>query len=69
MILLTVMAYVLVILLDQVQVYKNGYKKDFYVSCVMCFLSFMIALLLASGLNLPSPSKPIEQWVGRLFGQ
>ncbi|MGG6313059.1 hypothetical protein [Paenibacillus macerans] len=69
MILFTVIAYALVVLFDQVQTYKNGYKKDFYVSCAMCLLSFAVALLLASGVKLPSPSRPIEQWVGLLFRQ
>ncbi|WP_178024252.1 hypothetical protein [uncultured Paenibacillus sp.] len=68
MILFTVFAYIVVVLLDQVQTYKNGHKKDFYVSCAMCLLSFTVALLLASDVKLPSPSRPIEEWVSLLFG-
>lgn len=68
MILLTVLGYGLVILIDQVQVYKDGDKRDFYVSCALCLLSFTVAILLASGLDLPSPVRPIAQWISQLIG-
>lgn len=68
MVLLILFAYLVIVLVDQVHNYKNGKKKDFYVSCVMCLFSFTIAILLASGLDLPSPVKPIEQWISQVFG-
>lgn len=68
MILLTLLAYVIIVLIDQVQNYKNGKKRDFYVSCAMCLFSLTIAILLASGLDVPSPVKPIEQWISQMFG-
>ncbi|MCH1640197.1 hypothetical protein MJ257_08765 [Paenibacillus timonensis] len=67
MILLTIMAYALIVLLDQVQTYKNGYKKDFAISSAMGLLSFAAALALAGGATLPSPTQGIEQLVGMLF--
>lgn len=68
MILLTVLGYGIVILLDQVQTFKNGNKRDFIVSCALCLLSFTVAILLASGLDLPSPVRPIAQWISQLIG-
>ncbi|WP_018753371.1 hypothetical protein [Paenibacillus sanguinis] len=68
MVLFTLLSYVVIVLVDQVQNYKNGKKRDFYVSCAMCMFSFTIAILLASGLDLPSPVKPIEQWISQVFG-
>lgn len=67
MILLTIIAYAFVVLLDQVQTYKNGYKKDFVISCAMGLLSFAAALALAGGATLPSPTQAIEHLVGMLF--
>ncbi|MBW4841406.1 MAG: hypothetical protein KZY74_18625 [Paenibacillaceae bacterium] len=68
MILLTLIVYALIVLLDQVQTYKNGYKKDLIVSCAMGLLSFAAALALAGGAKLPSPTQAIEQLVGMIFG-
>jgi uncharacterized membrane protein YesL len=67
-ILLTIIAYAFIVLLDQVQTYKNGYKKDFVISSVMGLPSFAAALVLATGAKLPSPTQAIEQLVGLLFG-
>ncbi|MNN94867.1 hypothetical protein D3C81_2135750 [compost metagenome] len=55
-------------LLDQVQTYKNGYKKDLVISGAMGLLSFAAALALAIGAKLPSPTQVIEHLVGMLFG-
>lgn len=68
MILFTIFAYAFIVLLDQVQTYKNGYIKDFYVSCALSLVSFSAALALAAGAKLPSPSRMIEHAVRLLFG-
>ncbi|WP_068786534.1 hypothetical protein [Paenibacillus phocaensis] len=68
MILFTIFAFAFIVLLDQVQTYKNGYIKDFYVSCALGLVSFAAALALAAGAKLPSPTRLIEQAVRLLFG-
>lgn len=65
----TLLAYVFVVLIDQVQVYKDGHRKDFWVSVVMCFISFTIALLLVFDVNIPSPAKPLKQIILLILGQ
>ncbi|MFD1178363.1 hypothetical protein ACFQ3W_18970 [Paenibacillus puldeungensis] len=64
-----VLAYVVVILIDQVQVYKDGYKKDFWVSSVMCLISFAIALMISLDIKIPSPAEPIEHWILSILGR
>ncbi|MGP0585167.1 hypothetical protein [Paenibacillus timonensis] len=68
MILITIIAYAFIVLLDQVQTYKNGHKKDLIISSAMGLPSFAAALALATGAKLPSPTQAIEQLVGMLFG-
>ncbi|MDU4696446.1 MULTISPECIES: hypothetical protein [Paenibacillus] len=68
MILITIIAYAFIALLDQVQTYKDGRKKDFLFSCALGLLSFAAALWVVHGEKLPSPTRPIEQLVGWLFG-
>ncbi|MGG3455941.1 hypothetical protein [Paenibacillus rhizolycopersici] len=68
MILLTILSYGFIVLLDQVQTYKNGYKKDLVISSVMGLPSFAAALVVAIGAKLPSPTQAIEHLVGMLFG-
>lgn len=64
----TVIAYIIIVLIDQVQVIKDGYKKDFWVSSCMCLISFTIALLLIIDVRIPSPAKPIKQIVLFILG-
>lgn len=68
MILLTILFYAIIVLLDQVQIYKTAPKKDFLFSCALGVLSFAAALVVATGERLPSPSRAIEHMVSLLLG-
>lgn len=63
MVIIVIVVYVFIILIDQVSLFKEGIKKDFYVSSIMCLISFTIAILLALKVPIYSPSKPIENLV------
>lgn len=63
MILIVIVIYTFIILVDQVNLFKQGTKKDFYISSIMCLISFTIAILLALKIPIYSPAKPIENLV------
>jgi hypothetical protein len=56
-------AYILIFLNDQIPLYKQGFKKDFYLSTVILTLSLIISVLITLRIKIPSPSKPLEQLV------
>lgn len=63
MVAIVIIAYIIIVFIDQVTLFKNREKGDFYVSTIMCFISFIIALLLALKIPIYSPAKPIESMV------
>lgn len=60
MLIVVILFYIVIILVDQVNLLKQGLKKDFYISSLMCILSFIIAVSLALKIDIFSPAKPIE---------
>lgn len=69
MLVIVIIAYVFIVFIDQVTLFKKGFKKDFYVSSVMCIISFTFAVLLALKIPIPSPSRPIEDLVKFFIGK
>lgn len=57
------LAYVVVVFVDPVGVYKKEERKDFYVCCVLCVISFGLAMMLALSVRIPSLNTMIEQWM------
>lgn len=62
MLIIVILFYIVIVLVDQVNLHKQGLKKDFYVSSLMCILSFIIAASLALKIDIFSPAKPIESF-------
>lgn len=65
--LMVLAAYALVVFVDPVGLYKKGERKDFYVCCVLCFISFSLAMMLALGVQLPALNTVIEHWINALL--
>ncbi|QAA31393.1 hypothetical protein C1I91_06900 [Clostridium manihotivorum] len=63
MIILVILFYITIVFFDQISLLKQGLKKDFYVSSALCFISFIIAVLITFNINLPSPAKPLEHLI------
>jgi hypothetical protein len=60
MLIIVILFYIVIVLVDPINLLKQGLKKDFYVSSLMCILSFIIAVSLALKIGSFSPAKPIE---------
>jgi hypothetical protein len=69
MVAIVIIIYIIIVFVDQVTLFKNGEKRDFYVSAVMCLISFIIAILLALKIPIYSPAKPIESLVKFFLGK
>lgn len=57
------LTYIIIFFNDQIPLYRQGLKKDFYISTSIAALSLIIAVLITLRVNLPSPSNPLEQLV------
>jgi hypothetical protein len=67
MFILVILAYIAIIFFDLIGLYKKNIKKDFYIASIICLISFAFALLLSFDIKIPSPSKPIENFIKYLF--
>ena len=67
MFMLVILSYIAIIFFDLIELYKKNIKKDFYIASILCFVSFTIAILLSFDIKIPSPAKPIENFVKYLF--
>ncbi|MEC0222349.1 MULTISPECIES: hypothetical protein [Paenibacillus] len=59
--------YVVIILIDPYGLWKQGMKRDFYVSSALCLISFCIAFALAMRWSIPSLSPFLVYWIKKLF--
>jgi hypothetical protein len=64
---LVVFVYAVIALLDPYGLLKRGMKRDFYVSSILCLVSFSIAFALAMHWPIPSPSPLIVYLVSHFF--
>lgn len=68
MFIIVLIIYVLLFLSEQYPMYKEGLKKDFFVSSILGILSLAIAILISLKINIPSPSKAIGNLIKLIMG-
>lgn len=69
MVVIVITIYIIIVFIDQVTLFKSGEKRDFFVSAVMCLISFIIAILLALKISIYSPAKLIESLIKNFLGK
>lgn len=69
MVVIVITIYIIIVFIDQVTLFKSGEKRDFYVSAVLCLISFIIAILLALKISIYSPAKLIESLIKNFLGK
>ncbi|MBY0012448.1 hypothetical protein [Paenibacillus typhae] len=62
-----VLIYAFIVWIDPYGLLKQGKKRDFYMSSVLCLISFVLAFSLAMHWEIPSPSPPIVHFIRQLF--
>lgn len=66
---LVVFAYIFIGFIELFPLYRKDNRKDFWVATGFTVSSFIIALCLSLGVNIPSPATPIRNLVISVFGK
>lgn len=69
MIAIVAVFYTIVFLYDFLPLYHEKKKKEIGVYAVLALLSLSVAVLLSFGVRIPSPEKPIREFITSLFGK
>ena len=69
MCILVIIAYSLLIFFEVKPLYKKKLWHDFWVYILLFIFSFTIAILLCFEVKIPSPSKPIQEFITAIFGK
>lgn len=66
---ITVMGYAFLAVYEFIPLYKQKLWRDFWVNAGLGIFSFTIATLLCLDVKLPSPVKPIQNFITTIFGK
>lgn len=66
---LVIAVYALLIIYEFIPLYKQKFWNDFWVNAVLCFFSFIFAILISLNIKIPSPEKPIREFITSIFGK
>lgn len=66
---LTVIGYTLLFVIELKPLYKEKLWRDFWTNAVIGIFSFTIAILLSFDVKIPSPVKPIREFITTIFGK
>lgn len=69
MIAMVVMFYAAVFLYDFLPLYHEKKRKEIGVYAILGLLSLGIAVLLSFDVRIPSPEKPIREFITSIFGK
>lgn len=69
MVLLVIIGYVLLAIYELVPLYKQKLPRDFFTNAVLSIFSFIFAILLCLNVDIPSPEKPIREFITSIFGK
>ena len=69
MIVLAIIGYALLVIFELIPLFRKKLWCDFWVYTVIGILSFAIAVLLCLEVKIPSPVKPIRDFVVSIFGK
>ena len=66
---LAIIGYALLAIYEFIPLYKQELWRDFWVNTVIGIISFTIAILLCLDVKIPSPEKPIREFIILIFGK
>lgn len=69
MIVLTVIGYALLVVFEFLPLYKKKLWRDFWTDTLIGTFSIVVAILLSLNVNIPSPVKPIGEFIISIFGK
>ena len=65
---LIIILFIIIIKKELPEIIKNETKKDLIVFFCFCIFAFTISMLLALGVDIPSPIMPIYKIIEKLYG-
>lgn len=68
MIVWVLLGYAAILLIDTLSIYKNGTRKELWISGGILAVSFVLSVLLSFGVHIPSPAGPLGEWISKLHG-
>lgn len=69
MLVLAIIGYTFLAVYEFVPLYKQKLWYDFWVNAALGIFSFIIAILLCLNVRIPSPEKPIREFIISIFGK
>jgi hypothetical protein len=69
MFILVIIGYSFLAIYEFIPLYKQKFWNDFWVNAILAVLSLTFAMLLSFNLELPSPEKPIREFITSIFGK
>lgn len=69
MIILAVIGYSILVIFELKPLYKQKLWRDFWADMVLGTFSFTVAILLCLNVKIPSPVRPIENFIISIFGK
>lgn len=69
MVYIIIIAYSLLIIFEFAPLYRKKNWLDFWINAVLALMGFTIAVLLGLNAEIPSPEKPIREFIISVFGK
>jgi hypothetical protein len=69
MFVLAIIGYTILIIYEFIPLYRKKLWRDFWADTVIGILSFTIAILLCMDVRIPSPEKPIREFIFMIYGK
>lgn len=69
MLVFTLFTYSLLAIYELVPLYKQKHWRDFWVTFIIGVCSLTYALLISFEVNVPSPAKPIQEFIISIRGK
>ncbi len=69
MIIIPLIFYTLLVIYEFVPLYKQKLWRDFWVNLSLGMISFAFAVVIALGVDVPSPAIPIQNMILSLLGK
>jgi hypothetical protein len=69
MLILVIIGYSFIAAFDLIPLYKKKYWRDFWVCMSLWTFGFLLALLLCANVKIPSPEKPVREFITSIFGK
>lgn len=66
---LVIIIYFVLAIYEFVPMYKQKLWKEFWINAVLFTTSFTMIILISLNIKIPSPEKPIREFITSIFGK